>query len=60
MKTYGRHTCRICKKDISNNGLAYTNHMRMHVRRGEAKEYWDEGLQYRNFEAVRQAKPATS
>lgn len=55
MRTYGRHTCFFCKKQISNNGLAFTNHMRMHVRSGEAVEYWDESLQYRTFTAKTKA-----
>lgn len=35
---YGKHICGVCKKEISNNGLAYFSHNRMHVRRGEMEE----------------------
>lgn len=37
-RAYSKMTCWKCKKRISSNGLAVTNHMRWHVRRGEAKE----------------------
>ncbi len=37
-KTYSRRTCFICEKDISANGLAWTAHMRTHVRAGEVYE----------------------
>ena len=52
MRTYGRWTCTICGREISNNGLARTSHMRWHVRRGEATEIVDtlgDSRWYRSF-----------
>lgn len=36
---YTRSPCAICGKSVSNSGRGYVSHMRMHVRRGEAKEH---------------------
>lgn len=33
-RTYSRWKCWICKKTMSNNGLAKINHCRKHVREG--------------------------
>lgn len=40
MKTYNIGTCEVpgCGKVLSNAGFARTAHMRVHVRRGEARE----------------------
>lgn len=53
MKTYGRRKCHVCGKETSTNGLAYTNHMRAHVRRGEATEHWDFSGKFLEFETVK-------
>ena len=37
-QTYPRRSCPICRAHISTNGLAWTSHMRKHVRAGEALE----------------------
>jgi hypothetical protein len=38
VRSYGTHTCRICARRVSSNGLAKTSHYRGHARRGEAVE----------------------
>lgn len=58
-RTYSRFTCRFCGNDISNNGLARTNHMRKHVREGLVREvsiYW-KGVAERRFEAIKRPPP---
>lgn len=36
--TYTKHKCRFCDKVISSNGLAKTNHYRMHCRNNDCIE----------------------
>lgn len=53
--SYTRSPCERCGKSISNAGFAYKSHMRMHVRKGEAKEvYWgrDKNGTFTRFEWV--------
>jgi hypothetical protein len=37
-RTYPRRSCSLCGREISTSGLAWTNHMRKHVREGLATE----------------------
>lgn len=54
--SYVRSPCFICGKRTTNSGRGYVAHMRMHVRRGEAKEIrvyyakYDYGYRYERAE----------
>jgi len=59
-RVYGRWECPVCRRTMSSNGLARTNHCRKHVREGkmvEVKETYTffpyEGLR---FDVVRTPK----
>ena len=45
--------CFFCEKDISSNGLAQTNHKRMHVREGMIVELRYTGKDYRPNSFIR-------
>lgn len=55
-RTYSKFQCPVCFEEMSNNGLAKTNHCRKHVREGRMIEStieysnWDTGL---SFDVVR-------
>lgn len=46
---YVRHPCELCGKPVSNAGFGYKSHMRMHVRRGEAREVYAGRDKYGTF-----------
>jgi hypothetical protein len=50
---YSRVKCFFCEKGISSNGLAQTNHKRMHVREGVSVELRYTGKDYRPNSFVR-------
>jgi hypothetical protein len=50
---YGRVKCFFCEKGISSNGLAQTNHKRMHVREGVIMELRYTGKDYRPNSFIR-------
>jgi len=55
-RTYSTTTCFLCGKQHSTNGLAFINHMRMHVRQGELKEIVGVGDVIR-FERTKKKEP---
>ena len=52
-RAYSRVKCFFCEKDISSNGLAQTNHKRMHVREGVIVELRFTGKDYRPNSFIR-------
>lgn len=50
---YSRVKCFFCEKGISSNGLAQTNHKRMHVREGMIVELEYTGKDYRPNSFIR-------
>ncbi len=40
-RVYSKRLCTICGRELGANGAAQTNHMRRHVRQGDAEEYVD-------------------
>jgi hypothetical protein len=57
---YGRSPCCVCGDMISNNGLGFNAHMKMHVRRGEAVQYRVSANDQIHYESKKMATVAYS